>query len=139
MSVDCFLDTNVLFYAAMGRVAEPSKHERARAVIAETDFGLSAQVLQEFLVSTVRKSDRPLTIDKAPEWLECLRDRPCVAIDRFLVEDAARAAERYQIHYWDAAILVAADRLGAPVLFTEDLNHGQTYGAVRVENPFIGL
>ncbi len=41
-----------------------------------------------------------------------------------------------QIQYWDAAILVAAMRLGARVLYTEDLNHGQTYGSVRVENPF---
>jgi predicted nucleic acid-binding protein len=41
-----------------------------------------------------------------------------------------------QIQYWDAAILVAAMRLGARVLYTEDLNHGQTYGSVCVENPF---
>jgi predicted nucleic acid-binding protein len=37
---------------------------------------------------------------------------------------------------WDSQIVAAAERLGADVLYSEDLNHGQTYGAVRCENPF---
>ena len=36
-----------------------------------------------------------------------------------------------------AAIIAAAERLGAKVLYSEDLNHGETYGSVRVENPFL--
>jgi predicted nucleic acid-binding protein len=36
----------------------------------------------------------------------------------------------------DAAIIAAAEQLGAPVLCTEDLNHGQVYGPVKVINPF---
>ena len=46
-------------------------------------------------------------------------------------------ARRYQLSYWDGAIIAAAERLGARVLYSEDLNHGQTYGSVRVENPFL--
>jgi predicted nucleic acid-binding protein len=45
-------------------------------------------------------------------------------------------SRRYQISYWDGAILAAAERLNAPILYTEDLNHDQTYGSVRVVNPF---
>jgi len=136
MNVDCFLDTNVLVYAAMARFSAPGKHERARLVIAETNFGLSAQVLGEFFVQVTRKSDQPLSTADAVVWLEHLTDRPCVAIDRELVIEAIGFAERYHIHYWDAGVIAAAMRLGAPVLYTEDLNHGQTYGSVRVENPF---
>jgi predicted nucleic acid-binding protein len=66
-----------------------------------------------------------------------LTDRPCVAIDREPVIAAARVAERYQIHYWDSAIIVAAMRLGATILYTEYLNHGQTYGSVKAVNPFV--
>jgi predicted nucleic acid-binding protein len=33
-------------------------------------------------------------------------------------------------------LLVAANRIGAAVLWSEDLNDGQTYGAVTVRNPF---
>ena len=35
------------------------------------------------------------------------------------------------------AIIAAAERLRARVIYSEDLNHGQTYGSVRVENPFL--
>ena len=33
--------------------------------------------------------------------------------------------------------VAAAEALGARTLFTEDLNHGQVYGSVRVVNPFL--
>ena len=43
---------------------------------------------------------------------------------------------RYELSYWDGAIIAAAETLQAPVLFTEDLSHGQLYGSVRALNPF---
>ena len=43
---------------------------------------------------------------------------------------------RYGISYWDGTIVAAAESLGAAVLFTEDLGHGQRYGSIRVVNPF---
>jgi predicted nucleic acid-binding protein len=36
----------------------------------------------------------------------------------------------------DALILAAARASGAVELVTEDLNHGQNYGGIRVVNPF---
>ena len=36
-----------------------------------------------------------------------------------------------------AFILAAAESGGADVLFTEDLNHGQRYGRVLAQNPFL--
>ena len=48
-------------------------------------------------------------------------------------------ARRYQISYWDAAIIAAAGELGATILYTEDLNHGQAYGTVTAINPFLDL
>jgi predicted nucleic acid-binding protein len=59
---------------------------------------------------------------------------PCVAIDANLVMIAL--SERYQINYWDAAIVAAAERLEAPVVYSEDFNPVQSYGSVRVLNPF---
>lgn len=48
MPVESFLDTNVLVYAAAGRNQHEAKRLRALALIEVEDFGLSAQVLQEF-------------------------------------------------------------------------------------------
>ena len=44
--------------------------------------------------------------------------------------------QRYQIAYWDAAILTAASLSECDTLLTEDLGDGQTYGDVHVVNPF---
>ena len=72
MSVDCFLDTNVIVYAATGRGVEDRKRERALDLIETCEFGLSAQVLQEFYVTVVHKVEIPLTPTEALEWIEQL-------------------------------------------------------------------
>ena len=134
--VGCFLDTNVLVYAALGKVDEPKKHGISRELVAAWDFGLSTQVLGEFFVNVKRKSRRPLSTAEAAAWVAELEDRPCAVIDRSIVWSAIEFSQRFQISYWDAAIVAAAERLGAPILYSEDLSHGQSYGPVRVVNPF---
>ena len=42
----------------------------------------------------------------------------------------------YQITYWDAQILSAAERAGVRKVLSEDLNPGQEYEGIVVENPF---
>ena len=44
---------------------------------------------------------------------------------------------RYQISFWDALIVHAAQVSRADVLYTEDLNDGQVFGSVRVVNPLV--
>ena len=136
MSVKCFLDTNILVYAAAGRGAEETKRKRALKLIENEDLGLSAQVLQEFYVTVTRKIEVTLSAEKALEWIEQLEAFPCLAIGASLVKIAAEISESYQMSYWDGAIVAAADALGATTLYSEDLNDGQQYGAVRVSNPF---
>lgn len=51
MTVDSFLDTNILVYAAAGFGPELPKRKRALDLIENENFGLSAQVLQEFYVT----------------------------------------------------------------------------------------
>jgi predicted nucleic acid-binding protein len=136
MTVDSFLDTNIFVHAATGRSMEESKRVRALELIEEENFGLSAQVLQEFYVTVVRKAKIPLTPSAAMVWIEQLECFPCLQIDAGFVKIAAETSLRYQLSYWDGAIVAAAELLGAKTLFTEDLNDGQHYGPVRVRNPF---
>jgi predicted nucleic acid-binding protein len=131
-----FVDTNVLIYAATPKSREPEKGPRARAILANEALCLSAQVLQEFFVNVVRKARRPISVAEALAWIERLQTYPCAPVDSALVRSAIWLSERYRIAYWDAAILAAAERLGADVVYSEDLSHGQAYGPVRVENPF---
>jgi predicted nucleic acid-binding protein len=136
MPVDSFLDTNVLVYAAAGRSQHEAKRERSLALMEREDFGLSAQVLQEFYVTVTRKIDVPLSAQQALEWVEQFECFPCLSVDASLVKIAAEASERFGISYWDGAIVAAAEALGARTLYTEDLNDGQHYGSVQVRNPF---
>jgi len=52
------------------------------------------------------------------------------------VKIAVETGLRYGLSYWDGATVAAAEALGAKTLYSEDLNHGQQYGTVRVCNPF---
>ena len=136
MSVDAFLDTNVLIYAVSSSPAESPKKERALELIEHTDFGLSAQVLQEFYVNVTRKIALPLTPDEAVALLEQFRCFPMVWADYPLIVAGVETALRFGISYWDGTIIAAAERLGATTLYTEDLNHDQRYASVQVVNPF---
>lgn len=136
MNAETFVDTNILIYAAVGHRDAQRKHARAWEIIGEGDFGISAQVLAEFYVNAVRKPAVPLTPSEAAAWLADLQSVPIVPIDATLVAEAADRSRTHRISYRDAAILVAAERLGATTLFSEDLNDGQRYGTVTVVNPF---
>jgi predicted nucleic acid-binding protein len=136
MRVDCFLDTNILIYAASANETELRKKIRAIELLA-ANFGTSTQVIQEFYAASTRKPDKPLTSIEALEWIERLELQPCALIDPSLIRTAIAISQRYRINYWDGAILAAAERLGAEIVYTEDLNHGQSYGSVRVINPFL--
>lgn len=139
MIAECFLDTNILLYAASRNPAHLSKKTRAIELIKEKQFALSAQVLQEFYVNATKKADFSLTPEVALRWIENLEEFLCLEIDSALVKTAVAVSARYSISYWNGAIVAAAEALGAPILYTEDLNHGQVYGTVTAINPFLDL
>lgn len=137
MSVEAFLDTSVLVYAVSSDPAESPKKEKALALIENTDFGLSAQVLLEFYVVVTRKIARPLPPEDAVDLLEQFRILPVVWTDYPLLVAGIEASLEFGISYWDGAIVAAAKRLGAGTLFSEDLSHGRRYGSITVVNPFL--
>jgi len=51
-----FADTNILLYAISSDPREAGKADRAVALLARRDIGLSVQVLQEFYVQATRRN-----------------------------------------------------------------------------------
>ena len=137
MSVDAFLDANVLIYAVSSAASESAKKEKALELIETIEFGLSAQVLQEFYVNVTRKIARPLSPDKALSLIEQFKCFPIVWTDYPLIVAGVEGSLRFGISYWDGAIIAAAESLGASTLYTEDLIHGRRYGSVQAINPFL--
>jgi predicted nucleic acid-binding protein len=131
-----FLDTNILIHAAAGKQDEPRSFAVAAEIVRSEPFGVSGRVLAEFYVIVRTKPAIPLSAVEAERWVDLLCNYPVAAVDDVLVRHGIAYAQKFQISYWDAAIIAAAERLEAPILYTEDLNDGQLYGSVRVINPF---
>jgi len=133
--VTVFIDTNVVIYAALAGVGDPRKQALAATLIGKGDLATSGQVHAEFYAKATSPKYAMPVVD-ALGWLERLRLFPVVSVTGEIVATGAAIAQRYQISYWDGAIIAAAQEIGAYTLFSEDLNDGQRYGSVRVVNPF---
>ena len=132
-----FVDTNVLLYAVSRLPGDAAKRQRARDLLESTELVLSAQVLQEFYVQATRpKGASGLSHEEAVTFLGGLRHLPVQPITARVVHDALALRKRFQINYWDAAILSAAQASRCHIVLTEDLSPPQDYAGVRVVNPF---
>jgi predicted nucleic acid-binding protein len=97
---------------------------------------VSGQILAEVYNVMSKTIEPKIDETEIDLWIISLAERPFAPIDAALVRRGIAISRRYKISYWDAAIIAAAERLGADTLFTEDLNDGQVYGAVTARNPF---
>lgn len=132
-----FVDTNVLLYAVSTAEDERNQHERALAILASDDLALSVQVLQEFYVQATRAS-RPdrLAHEQAVALVESWLRFQVQETSVTLLQQALSTSARWQISYWDAAIVEAARALRCTSLLSEDLQHGMDFAGVRVQDPF---
>ena len=137
MSVEpWFVDTNILVYAFDDD--SPQKRAVARRILLEKaeHVVLSAQVLGEFYVSVTRKLARPLDTVRAIRALDALCAFSVRPLGADLLRSAVRRSNATLVSYWDALIIETALDAGATVLLTEDLQHSQEFGRLRVVNPF---
>lgn len=139
MSDKSFVDSNVLVYAHDRGTG--AKHEAARSLVErlwqERAGILSTQVLQEFYVNVRRKARHPLSATEARQLLEEYSSWEVVVNTTQSVLEAVDLETRWSLSFWDALIVQAANASGAATLYSEDLSHEQTYGAVQVVNPFL--
>jgi len=133
-----FFDSNVLVYAQGGPRADLGKQFRAKELfeqhILSHSAAVSTQVVQEFYTVCRRFGMDRRELLPAVETLLGLH---LVVNGPAEIQAALRLEDRYQISFWDALIVAAAESAGAEVLFTEDLHHGQPYGSVVARNPFL--
>ena len=131
-----FFDTNVIVYAHDN--SSPEKRDKARKLLAQalTDGSgvLSAQVLGETFISLTKKLG--VEEDSAVDEIVQLSTYRVVEVSSDLVLRALEIKVHFQMSYWDALIVAAAEHAGCGTLFSEDLSDGQCYGTVTVKNPF---
>lgn len=132
-----FVDTNVLLYAVSTADDERAKTERALTLLDADDLAVSVQVLQEFYVqATHQRRTTRLTHEQAVALVESWLRFRVQDVSVRVLRNAMATAARWQISYWDAAVVEAAREARCHTLLSEDLQHGMDFAGVRVTNPF---
>lgn len=139
MSVEAVFDTNILLYAASQDPRDIAKSQVAQELIRKVDFGVPMQVIQEFYHNAQCKARLGIEQAHCDKMIAALVKHSIVVTDLEVFNEAKSLTRRYSISYWDAAVVAATHRFGAKLLYSEDLGHGQTYGRVKVINPFADL
>ena len=130
-----FLDTNVVVYAFDS--ADPDKQRIAIELLETGDrLIVSTQVLLETWWVLTRRLAVPVDEDHASKVIDELCALPVVSTDPELVRSAIEIARRFSIALWDALIIEAARAAGCRRVLSEDLQSGQNFDGVVVENPF---
>ncbi|MBT3296287.1 MAG: PIN domain-containing protein [Verrucomicrobia bacterium] len=138
MPAKVFLDANIIVYAHDR--ARPDRRAQSQAILFESLRNgtgvISSQVLSEFFVTITQKVKQPMSSAAAKKEIVLLSTLETVDIDATLVVEAVNIKERWQLSYWDALILAAAERAGCGTVYSEDMSDGQHYGSLVVCNPF---
>lgn len=133
-----FVDSNILVYAYDSDAAR--KHEIAKGRLAHLwdheDGAVSIQVLQEFYVTATRKLSRPISKRAARGVIHAYDSwSPHQPVTADLVA-ASELEERRHVSFWDALVIISAERCECTTLLSEDLQDGQRFGPVTVRSPF---
>ena len=132
-----FLDTNILVYVYDLR--DPQKqvkaHELVRSIIHHQTGVISTQVLQEFASVALTKLHH--SVDAVIHELIILESLEVVQVNPKLIRHGVELIERYQLHFWDAILLAAAEEAGCDQLYSEDFPDGTIYNSVLVMNPLV--
>src|ERR1039457_4177296 len=134
-----FLDTNIFVYSFDRN--SPDKLHRSTQLIrqaAATGKGtVSYQVVQEFFNVALRRFAQPMTVAEAEQYLGTVF-RPLLAVQpsQALYSAALRLRDKHRLSWYDAVIVAGAMERGCSLLYSEDLQSGRSFGALRIENPF---
>jgi predicted nucleic acid-binding protein len=140
MSDRFFLDTNIFVYS-FDRTA-PAKAEKAGKLITkalETQKGVvSYQVVQEFFNVALKRFSHPMRVADAEQYLGTVF-RPLLSVhsSASLYGEALRFQAKTGLSWFDSLIVSAALQANCDLVLTEDLQHGQRFGSLRIENPFL--
>jgi len=139
MNVRSFLDTNIFVYSfdegASTKSARAS--ELIRQALGSRNGIVSYQIVQEFFNVAFRRFAHPMTLADAEQYL-ATTFRPLMTVNSSaaLYVGAFRLNSKYSLSWYDSLVVAAAIEGGAQLLYSEDFQHGQRFGHLRVENPF---
>jgi predicted nucleic acid-binding protein len=131
-AADAFFDTNVLLYLLSD---DATKTDRAEALLAVGGI-ISVQVLNEF--ASVALGKKAVDFGELKEIFIGIRSACSISpLDTETHDLSLEIAQRYRFSIYDSLIVAAALKARCSILYSEDLQHGQTIGHLSIRNPFI--
>ncbi len=138
MSVDNFLDSNILVY--LFDDVDSYKQQKAESLLQSAiehgDACISFQVVQETINVITKK------LGASAEDMHKLLDGVLVHLWKVnpsydLYHASLNIQARYKYSFYDSLIVAAAMEAGCKTLYSEDLQHGQQIENMMICNPFI--
>jgi predicted nucleic acid-binding protein len=128
-----FLDSNVLLYMA---TEDDAKAERSSQLL-RSECVVSVQVLNE--IANVLRLKRKLPWERVREFLGVVEELASVMpLDVDCHKIGMNVAEHYGFSIYDSMIVAAALQADCDILYSEDMQHGQTIDALlTVVNPYL--
>ncbi|MGA2023488.1 MAG: PIN domain-containing protein [Steroidobacteraceae bacterium] len=127
-----FLDTNILIYAF---ASDDPRSARAESLIA-AGGAIGVQILNEF--TNVARRERRWHWGQIEASLAVIDELfgPVAPLTAAIHARSVVLARDRELSVYDALTVAAALDAGCQLLLTEDLQHGEKFGTLTVENPF---
>ena len=131
-----FIDTNVIIYAndSRDRKKQAIALDLIKRLMSDGTGVISTQILQEYAHVAITKLGQDHSV--VMRQITLLGNLETVAITADTVKRSIELQKIYQINFWDAGIIAAAEIASCDSIMTEDLNPGQMYSGIRAVNPF---
>jgi predicted nucleic acid-binding protein len=134
-----FLDTNILVYCF-------DRDDQCKQSIAETLVGealsdhkgaISSQVIQEFLNVATRKFEEPMDLLQSRMYLETVLVPLCEVFPSLsLYQQALGIQHETRYSFYDSLIIAGAIETNSQIIYSEDLQAGQSVRGLNIVNPF---
>lgn len=140
MSARFFIDTNLFVYS-LNQSSSPKSRRATQLIrqgIATRNGVVSYQVVQEFFNVAFRRFTPPMSVPEAEQYLATVF-RPLLSVhsSHALYAEGLHLRGRFRLSWYDCLIVAGAIEAGCNVLYSEDMQHGQEFGNLRIENPLL--
>ena len=135
-----FLDTNILIYSfdSSQLIKQQKAGQLIHLALVESKGCISYQVLQEFINVATRKFVVPLSASDCRRYLDLVIDPLCQVFANIdLYHHALDLMQRWHYSFYDSLIIAAALQADCRILYSEDLQHGQSINSLTIVNPFL--
>jgi predicted nucleic acid-binding protein len=137
MKDKCFIDSNAFIYLL--DATDVKKNKLALELFATRlnmfDTYISTQVIKE--VSSVCLRRLKYSIDEVYRVVDLLNEHNVMDTSVETIKSGLEIVRNHSFSFYDSLIIASAIESNCSVLYSEDMNHGETIAGLKIINPFL--